>query len=93
MERIETQHPSGKKGVNIELKKYEFIKAFILDLLAHQSPITFKEMSEIGVKTLSDEFDGKVLWYLVTVKLDLEARGLIRRVPKSSPHQLTSAKT
>jgi hypothetical protein len=29
-----------------------------------------------------------VLWYVTTVKLDLEARGLVRRVPGSSPQRL-----
>ena len=27
-------------------------------------------------------------WYLVTVKLDLEARGEIQRLPGSGPHRL-----
>jgi hypothetical protein len=29
-----------------------------------------------------------VPWYVATVKLDLEARGLLRRVPGSSPQRL-----
>jgi len=37
---------------------------------------------------LSATFDGKVVWYVVSVKLDLEARGTIERVPKTSPHEL-----
>jgi len=28
-------------------------------------------------------FDGSVMWYYTTVKLDMEARGEIRRVPDS----------
>ncbi len=39
-------------------------------------------------KKLTATFDAKVRWYVVTVKLDLEARGIIERVPKSSPHIL-----
>ncbi|MFW5700508.1 MAG: DUF6958 family protein [Cyclobacteriaceae bacterium] len=37
---------------------------------------------------LSSTFDGKVVWYVVTVKLDLEAHEIIERVPKTSPHRL-----
>ncbi len=34
---------------------------------------------------MQDSFDGSVMWYYTTVKLDLEARGEIRRVPGSRP--------
>jgi hypothetical protein len=30
-------------------------------------------------------FNGSVMWYVTTVKLDLEARGEIKRVPNSRP--------
>jgi hypothetical protein len=36
-------------------------------------------------KKLSGTFDGSVPWYFTTVKLDMEARGEIRRVPNSKP--------
>jgi hypothetical protein len=42
----------------------------------------------MAVKELQPNFEGKVVWYIVTVKLDLEARQVIERVPKTSPHQL-----
>jgi len=87
-ERILTLHPQGKKGVNILLSKYNFIKDYIIKEVSEKGPITFEELSDNAVKELSDSFDGKVLWYVVTVKLDLEARGMIERVPKTSPHQL-----
>ena len=48
----------------------------------------FKSWTDIAVKELSDSFDGKVIWYMVTVKLDLEAREIIERVPKTSPHKI-----
>ena len=87
-EKIMTLHPQGKKGVNILKRRYEFIKDFILTTIENQDEISFDELSDLAVKTLTASFDGKVLWYLVTVKLDLEARGLIERIPKTSPHQL-----
>jgi len=40
------------------------------------------------VNKLSKNFEGEVGWYIVTVKLDLEARSIIERVPKTSPHKL-----
>ena len=37
---------------------------------------------------LAGGFDGSIKWYLETVKLDLEARGVIERVPKTRPQLL-----
>jgi len=39
-------------------------------------------------KELGDSFNGKVVWYVVSIKLELEARGYIERIPKTSPHKL-----
>ena len=87
-DRIMTLHPQGKKGVNILKEKYDFIKQFILDTILEKEVISFEALSDLAVEKLTNTFDGKVLWYIVTVKLDLEARGIIERVPKSSPHEL-----
>jgi hypothetical protein len=86
--KIQTLHPKGKKGVNILRRRYEPIKSFILQTIRDRGAITYEELNDLAVEKLSAGFDGKVPWYVVTVKLDLEARGLIERVPKTSPHQL-----
>ena len=90
--KIMTLHPAGKKGVKIDLAKYEQIKSFLLDVIEDAKQISFQELSEVALESLKDTFDGKVLWYVVTVKLDLEARNLIERVPKTSPHELRLVK-
>ncbi len=87
-EKILTLHPQGKKGVNILKRRYDFMKEFIIDTIKRKQVITFDELSDIAVDQLTSSFDGKVLWYVVTVKLDLEARAIIERIPKTSPHQL-----
>jgi len=87
-EKILTLHPQGKKGVNISLSKYIQIKDFILQCINERPLINFNELSDKAMEELPGKFDGKVMWYIVTVKLDLEARGIIERVPKTSPHQL-----
>jgi hypothetical protein len=90
--KIMTLHPSRKQGVNILLRRYEVIKDFIIIKLKEHSEISFDELTDLAVKELSATFDGKVVWYMVTVKLDLEARKLIERVPKTSPHKLRLTK-
>lgn len=83
-----TLHPQGKKGVNILKRRYDIIKEFIIKTLKDRNEITYQELNKIAVSALKDSFDGKVGWYVVSVKLDLEARKLIERIPNTSPHQL-----
>ena len=87
-ERIQTLHPRGKKGVNILKRRYDLIKAFILKTLADYGEITYKAVNDLAVEQLQEHFDGSVPWHVVTVKLDLEARGIIERVPQTSPHKI-----
>ena len=88
MERIMTLHPKGKKGVNIEKTKYDQMRACILDVISAQQPILLKSLNEEVEARLDGSFDGSVIWYLICVKQDLEARGEIELVPKKSPQQL-----
>ncbi|MDO8897872.1 MAG: hypothetical protein Q7V19_09505, partial [Bacteroidales bacterium] len=90
--KIMTLHPNGKQGVNILERRYEVIKNFILTTLKKYPEISFDALTDMALKELSDSFDGKVVWYMVTVKLDLEARKFIERVPKTSPHKLRLTK-
>ncbi len=83
-----TLHPRDKKGTNILKLKYNFIKKHILSVIKKHKIITFQDLSDILVNQLQNDFDGKVVWDVVMVKLDLEARGIIERIPKTSPHQL-----
>lgn len=87
-ERIQTLHPQGKKGVNILRKRYDPIKDFILKTVEAHGEITYSEVNDLAVEQLQADFDGSVPWHVVTVKLDLEARGVIERVPKTSPHKI-----
>lgn len=87
-ERILTLHPQGKKGVHILLSKYNTVKEFILSKIQEHGDISYQNVSDLAEKELQPTFDGKVVWYVVSVKLDLEARGIIERIPKTSPHRI-----
>lgn len=87
-EKILTKHPLGKQGVNISKEKYDVIRESILDILRIKPRITFKELSAAVDNRLSGEFNGSIPWYVTTVKLDLEAREIIKRVSSSSPQYL-----
>ena len=88
-ERFQTLHPdSSKKGVNIDKTKYEAIITAILEALKSRGNLTLKELMNIVDQKLTGSFDGSIGRYYTTVKLDLEARGIIERVPNSKPQRL-----
>ena len=82
---IRTLHPEKKQGVNISKEKYEIIRNAILCVLKTEKEITFMKLSRAVEKEVNGNFDGSVTWYVTTVKLDMEARGEVKRVPKSRP--------
>jgi uncharacterized protein DUF6958 len=82
---IRTLHPQKKQGVNISREKYEVIRKAILSILRAQKEMSFTNLSRAVEKEVNDTFEGSVMWYVTTVKLDLEARGTVKRVPNSRP--------
>ena len=86
-----TLHPEGKQGVNIDQAKYDVMKDTILTVINAQEGITFADLNTAVSQKLDGHFDGSIGWYLTTVKLDLEARHLIERIPGQSPQQLRLA--
>ena len=82
---IRTLHPEKKQGVKISKEKYEIIRKAILCVLQTEKEITFMNLSRAVEKEVNGNFEGLVTWYVTTVKLDLEARGQIKRVPNSRP--------
>ena len=87
-ERIMTRHPQGKSGVNISRRKYETMRDAIVDALAASGPMTHTDLVKDVETRLAGGFEGSVKWYLETVKLDLEAGGVVERVPGSRPQRL-----
>ena len=90
-ERILTLHPQGKKGVNILKEKYDQVAATMLEIVKEHGEITYQDLNDLTIDELTGKFDGKIPWYVVTVKLDLEARGVLERIPKTSPHKVRLA--
>ncbi|NDB55350.1 hypothetical protein EB169_05915, partial [archaeon] len=83
MSKILTLHPQGKKGVNIDIQKYEIIKEFIIKNLEENGEMTYEKLNDLAIIELNGKFEGSISWYFVTVKLDLEARNIIERIPKT----------
>ncbi len=90
--RIRTLHPQGKQGVNIDAAKYGQVRAAILDEVHAAGELTFARLVERVAARLKGRFDGSVPWYVTSVKLDLEARGALERVPHSSPQRVRAVR-
>jgi hypothetical protein len=87
-EKIQLLHPDpGKEAPRIDVWKYELVKTAILDTVPqNEEGVPFKTLADRVAEQLSaEELEdlGSVGWYTTTVKLDLEARGLLKRVPGS----------
>ncbi|HQU37390.1 MAG TPA: hypothetical protein PLR65_12470 [Anaerolineales bacterium] len=89
---VKTLHPEKKQGVNISREKYDMIRKAIMSELRSNKEMTFMKLSRAVEKEVRGKFDGAVMWYVTTVKLDLEARGEVKRVPNSRPQLVRLAK-
>lgn len=78
-DKILTKHPQGKSGKNIDQDKYDTIKAAIFEILKKEKEVNFTELGKKVRSKVGKTFPGAVMWYYTTVKLDLEARGVLAR--------------
>ena len=86
--RILTRHPEGKQGVNIRREKYDAMKAAILRCVRSRREVPLQVVRSDMENELLGRFEGSVSWYFTTVKLDLEARGVLQRVPGKQPQRI-----
>lgn len=92
VERIMTLHPAGKQGVSIEKAKYDEMRRALLKVIpTRNAGVPFMDLGELVEPLLDDEVFGtgtKVMWWVTTVKQDLEARGEIEQVAGVKPQRL-----
>ncbi|MCK6539021.1 MAG: hypothetical protein L6Q26_03090 [Anaerolineales bacterium] len=91
-ETIRTLHPEKKQGVNISKDKYDIIRKAIFSTLKQNREMPFMKLARAVEKEMNGNFEGSVTWYVTAVKLDMEARGEIKRVPNSRPQLVRLAK-
>lgn len=78
--KVECLNPNSGRKMNIEKSTYDLFSKAIYHTLKKEGAITFTQIVE-GVydcfKQQNTAFGGSVEWYTVTVKNDLQARGVI----------------
>ena len=72
-----TWRPGNKKGVYIQKKYYDLFSNFIISLLKEKDTLTLNDLIEYVQAQLILP-DINLVWTLLQVKLDLEAKGLIK---------------
>ena len=87
-ERILTIHPQGKKGVSISRHKYEVMSAAIFRSLRGRGEVPLQVVRQEVEGDLQGKFEGSTSWYFTTVKLDLEAGGILDCVPGKRPQHI-----
>jgi hypothetical protein len=88
--RVQLKHPRGKKAVTMSEETYDLLKPSLLNCLRGKGEATFTEILEgcaADLKRAGTPVKGSLAWHLEWVKLDLEARKLIRRSSDSTPQK------
>jgi hypothetical protein len=83
--RILTRPPEGKQGVNISREKYEAVSAAILRSMHARVEAPPQVVRQEVDNELRGRFEGSISWYFTAVKPDLEARGILERMPAKRP--------
>jgi uncharacterized protein DUF6958 len=92
--KIQLKHPAGKKAVSMDSGKYNILKKALLNRFKTKGELTHAEMLQAiadDFKKNKTKFEDSVGWHMEWVKLDLEARKEITRIPKTSPIKFTIA--
>ncbi len=86
-EIIQTIQPGGKKGIRMPAKKYDELKKFIFSEVSDSREVTLVDLLERVKHALAT--DDHIHFFLLYVKVDLEARGYLKAVnSEDNPGQL-----
>ena len=91
-ETLMTRNVTGAGGTRIRRDMYDLFRRAILAACPRaKKGIAFRDLvAKVAERLGRHEFSakGSVTWYTVTIKLDLEARGEIERIPRVTPQHL-----
>lgn len=80
LKKTVTTHPESRREMKIDSAIYELFKTAILQSLKGSEGKTFTELTNDVVKIIRKKipaFKGSIPWYTISIRLDLETRGLV----------------
>ena len=87
-QKIQLNHPAGKKAVSMNKEKYNAVEKSVLNCLKAKGESTHTEILKAVTEDFKKNetlFEGSIEWHMEWVKLDLEARKKITRIADTSP--------
>jgi hypothetical protein len=77
-EFIRTIRLNNKEGVRMNRVQYDLLKEFILKVVDRENETTINDLIEKGKAEFGSDIQYNIGWAIYQVRLDLQARGLIR---------------
>ena len=80
IKKIVTTHPTSRREKKIDATIYEPFKSAIIQSLKGSKGKTFSELTNDVVKIIRKKmpaFKGAIPWYTISIRLDLETRGVV----------------
>jgi hypothetical protein len=79
--KVQTRHPEGKIGISIDREIYSIVSNYIFQSLKKNEASTLASLIDKAKEYFPSRFNNWTLAsYLFWIKLDLEARGIIKGV-------------
>ena len=75
-----TTHPRTKREMKMDAEIYTRVKESIIQSLKRSKGKTFSELADDVVKIYKKKwpgFKGSIPWYTISVRLDLETKGIV----------------
>jgi hypothetical protein len=94
VEMFNAGRPDGLDGWTMDVAQYELLREHVLDMVPDAGEVLLKDVVAAGQARFGSHPafpGGRLRNYVTFVKVDLEARGLVERVPGSSPQRLRRA--
>ncbi|MBL7723226.1 MAG: hypothetical protein JNK27_03710 [Chitinophagaceae bacterium] len=80
IKKVTTTHPRTGSQFAVDMAIYEPFKAAILQSLKGSKGKTFTDLTDDVVKIINKKMPGfkkSIPWYTISIRLDLETRGLV----------------
>jgi hypothetical protein len=91
VEMFNAGRPGGLDGWTMDAEQYELLREHVLGMVPPEGDVLLKDVVAAGQARFASHPafpGGRLRNYVTYTKVDLEARGLVERVPGSSPQRL-----